>query len=717
MSYSKQNFRSGDTLYASQLNAMDDEIAVLEAEVESTKNMVGSPLTASTAAGMTDQTKIYVYTGSETGYTAGHWYYYNGTAWTDGGVYNSVAVNTDTSLTVSGQAADSKAVGDAIDDLDSDLSDVKSDLNGIYEQINTNVVFNQRNVADCYTYANRTDYVIALEPTIACVMGDVVNISGSIEAVINPSNWSQLGLRINELDANDTVLLRTNLTSWNGETDYAVSQSSCEKISINLYVTRKDTNGYTEKINYNIVARIGTNILDTFASASDVDSLRFAIDGINTGYAPIEPELTNGSINASTGEDTATDYTKTKGYVSTDDADIVDASQNPRNIYVYVHYYNYSNDSYVWQTSVTNRNSLNTPITINKSYDYFRVVGYYNTSPYKIPLDSFYDVVYIAKKYNSEQIDSLTARVTALDDGSVIPSYWQTHIEQKVSDISAKNLLIGSNGVNFIFLTDTHIQYNSLASPSLIRYILKNTVISKVVNGGDWINLDSAKSTCIARLEQWNKLMNGVEEIRIRGNHDLNNFNGTNTANQLTIGEYYALMDRPMETFVNTEGKTYFVVDNESQKFRLVILDSELYNSSTMWNAEMTWMKSRLTELDSEWAILVMQHTLYGTTEGVLAPVGQDVIDNINEVYSSINASFIGILAGHSHTDYNATEPTNGYALIVTNCDTLDGNYSGLDRTSGTITEQSFDVVSIDFANRKIYMTRIGAGTDREISY
>lgn len=129
MSYSKQNFRSGDTLYASQLNAMDDEIAALEAEVESTKNMVGSPLTASTAAGMTDQTKIYVYTGTETGYTAGHWYYYNGTAWTDGGVYNSVAVNTDTSLTVPGQAADSKAVGDAIDDLDSDLSDVKSDLN------------------------------------------------------------------------------------------------------------------------------------------------------------------------------------------------------------------------------------------------------------------------------------------------------------------------------------------------------------------------------------------------------------------------------------------------------------------------------------------------------------------------------------------------------------------------------------------------------------
>lgn len=52
---------------------------------------VGSPLVASTRAGMTDRTKVYVYTGSESGMSNGHWYYWNGTAWTDGGVYNSIA--------------------------------------------------------------------------------------------------------------------------------------------------------------------------------------------------------------------------------------------------------------------------------------------------------------------------------------------------------------------------------------------------------------------------------------------------------------------------------------------------------------------------------------------------------------------------------------------------------------------------------------------------
>ena len=52
---------------------------------------VGAPLVANTASAMTDKTRIYVYVGSQTGYTAGNWYYWNGSAWTSGGVYNSIA--------------------------------------------------------------------------------------------------------------------------------------------------------------------------------------------------------------------------------------------------------------------------------------------------------------------------------------------------------------------------------------------------------------------------------------------------------------------------------------------------------------------------------------------------------------------------------------------------------------------------------------------------
>ena len=74
----------------------------------------GSPLVASTVAEMTDQTRVYVYTGSESGYTSGNWYYWDGSAWTSGGVYNATAVSTDTTLSIAGKAADAKATGDAI---------------------------------------------------------------------------------------------------------------------------------------------------------------------------------------------------------------------------------------------------------------------------------------------------------------------------------------------------------------------------------------------------------------------------------------------------------------------------------------------------------------------------------------------------------------------------------------------------------------------------
>lgn len=71
----------------------------------------GTPTVVSTAAGMTDTSRIYVYVGSETGYTAGNWYYHNGSAWVSGGTYNAVAFDTDKSLSVPGMAADGATTG------------------------------------------------------------------------------------------------------------------------------------------------------------------------------------------------------------------------------------------------------------------------------------------------------------------------------------------------------------------------------------------------------------------------------------------------------------------------------------------------------------------------------------------------------------------------------------------------------------------------------
>ena len=93
----------------SQRIAADED---LQTQITSLMGAVGGPLTAATAAAMTDTSKVYVYVGNESGYNYGHWYYYAGANWADGGVYNATALETDPTLSVEGMAADAAATGD-----------------------------------------------------------------------------------------------------------------------------------------------------------------------------------------------------------------------------------------------------------------------------------------------------------------------------------------------------------------------------------------------------------------------------------------------------------------------------------------------------------------------------------------------------------------------------------------------------------------------------
>lgn len=74
----------------SDVDAMAEtaEEAIIDAKAKALTTIYGSlPTTVSTVAQMVDHDLTYIYSGSETGYTAGHWYYWDGTAWTDGGQY------------------------------------------------------------------------------------------------------------------------------------------------------------------------------------------------------------------------------------------------------------------------------------------------------------------------------------------------------------------------------------------------------------------------------------------------------------------------------------------------------------------------------------------------------------------------------------------------------------------------------------------------------
>lgn len=96
------------------LSDLEERISEEDRLLRLAKLYKSQPMTAATVADMKDRERIYVYVGTEPGHTYGNWYFWNGSAWVSGGVYNARAYQTDKSLTASDIAADAKAVGDRL---------------------------------------------------------------------------------------------------------------------------------------------------------------------------------------------------------------------------------------------------------------------------------------------------------------------------------------------------------------------------------------------------------------------------------------------------------------------------------------------------------------------------------------------------------------------------------------------------------------------------
>lgn len=114
---------------AQKIAQLQTDVAVMNTQVGALAN--GSPTPVATVAEMTEHDKVYLYTGSETGYTAGNWYYYDGTAWTSGGTYGGAV--TSKTFNQHDVPADDFAVGEALA-LKASVSDVTA-LEGSIEAI------------------------------------------------------------------------------------------------------------------------------------------------------------------------------------------------------------------------------------------------------------------------------------------------------------------------------------------------------------------------------------------------------------------------------------------------------------------------------------------------------------------------------------------------------------------------------------------------------
>ena len=230
-------------------------------------------------------------------------------------------------------------------------------------------------------------------------------------------------------------------------------------------------------------------------------------------------------------------------------------------------------------------------------------------------------------------------------------------------------------------------------------------------------------------------------------------------------------------------GSGYWIDDNVN-KVRYIILNShntayELNDDDTQKHSNMHIFRFGQSQYDmvvgalntvpsSKWSIVLAAHVALGVNgghshwgNGIEEEADCTLMDNLLSAYKNGESSFegtfsesgkydyvnitadfidpknrgiiVGFFGGHTHLDLNTkyqykdgeTIKFSAITRVTTRCDAKEENDGTLnaERVAETTTEQSFDVFTIDTKNRRIYATKIGAGSSpdkkiaREISY
>lgn len=300
-----------------------------------------------------------------------------------------------------------------------------------------------------------------------------------------------------------------------------------------------------------------------------------------------------------------------------------------------------------------------------------------------------------------------------------IPSYWNDEIVNALDTAKCYGKLPG-----YIFLTDSHWRTNAKNSPAIINYICGRLNNIPMVFGGDVIyghseSLEGAKNEI---LDFYSKF--SVRVFSTTGNHDFNREHNNNQDTFLTSADLYPLMYQREGGYACLEGGSdYSYMDDYENRIRII---SFLYDD-TMRVSDNTieWIGKRIKELPGDWTIVLVSHAYWTYRErGFNLEVkswGRELASKLLSIQNESDAKIALWQVGHVHRDYSE-EIRDGDAsirVVSTSCDNYNQStrWGGPQMTKGTATEQTMDIVQFDRNNRKIYMTRVGAGIDRVFSY
>lgn len=714
-----KNYVDKDKLqeFATKLNAKQKTIFA-------TKSEVGSPLVASTVAAMTDTSRVYVYTGSESGYTAGNWYYYDGTAWTSGGVYNSTAFETDTTLAIPGKAADAKAVGDAlanveievdatltqagmaadakatgdaIGEVEDEVSDLKTQLNNPYRTLGvdydigvgtwengafTSWVKRISNKVKIPVKAN--DTVTAVSPTLdivtMCMITDESYTEVYSQGPFSPSN---------------------NLITYTCPIDGYFIIKFKKTDNSNMMLTDYDA---TVKIYNTIngkVAKLSETVAENDKSIISLErEKRELMNGVQY-YGKIQFAVPHNTAHSAASDILYVDIKSGEKFSVS-----IDRTNKKENKTATLFFINKSTGEGENQGSV-----------------YLDGIQKVFTASFDISGISLY-----ISTLNYDQRYTVVAKPFAYDDT----------VETEDEEGVLFGNVVKNSAVNLIFFSDVHGLENNVLR--IVEYA--NTAadnVSCIINGGDTVYNSFSDG-----ISWYDDIVDGsvVDVLMAVGNHDVW---ANNEETKLPATSVYANYIAPIISKVSdivqpvnaaSEGKCYYYKDYGT--VRIIILNAmDGVERVQYWNADAaSWLESVLSDaLANSKHVLCVNHMPFKDSDRIVdresqwtswkVPVtsGMYMVPeaaSIVQTFIDNGGIFVGWLTGHTHCD-GIMHDTNGQFMCTIATAHYPNNQFHEDGFGFTNTEKDaiqyptfncFNVIGIDTTNKIFKMTRIGWNMD-----
>ncbi len=354
------------------------------------------------------------------------------------------------------------------------------------------------------------------------------------------------------------------------------------------------------------------------------------------------------------------------------------------------------------------------------------------------------------------------------------PDYIAEEVKRCVKEIQSHQNM---HTTTFAFMTDIHyaLSYNHEVrmkrTVNSYKEIAKRANVDYLLLGGDYTNegCKEYKSDCFRELRTQ---FDGISYYPVHGNHD----DGTiwdkayiqaeKSTNHLTHEELYKLFYNHLPAldaqFDENNKSLYYLLNDKNNKIRYICLDSVdipfIYDENgklkyhgqwmfSMSQKQIDWLVNTALKFEEDgWGIIFVLHGVpypsadrekltnlfkYITVVMDIADAykkGEDIQKDYydGDMKNHVDAEFskykrgemISFIVGDHHADVvEYSKAGIPYIFTANAVMYYSGAHTAVPRTDGTKSEILFDVMTLDKKDRKIYITRMGAGSDRIVEY